>query len=382
MSSADPVDSVWTQARVSSRAPPQGANFFLQQNMSAPANDTADTQRPLAADQADSCSRHSSERQERVEELQPLTTLRRCQTSMRCSRSSKPLRAKRALEELARHPCRAHLWCRQHSIAALTNDQSKNVPMINEAITVLRGSVWRSDSKRAHDTRDTLVRNKMLRTLRRHLVKSCATGIASRKSAISTLTEQLSAVAKNIAELNISVVKALADATQVLRADRGAPDKQTYSPLHRSSFGALSPQLAPRISAVIERGVGTGEGPSSKVKELAANLSNRLQSQASSEAKHNSYCNEDLTKTKLKTEDLETPRTTRSSKLGAAVSKSCVLDGEVVGLQADVGALPSQQLKLDAMRAEERHVTATSRRTSHKALENTTNLLSYSNPTL
>ena len=133
----------------------------------------------------------------------------------------------------------------------------------------------------------------------------------------------------------------------------------------RCSTGALSEhsprRLAPRISAVIERGVGTGEGPSSKVKELAANLSNRLQSQAASEAKHNSYCNEDLTKTKLKTEDFETPRTTRSSKLGAAVSKSGVLDGEVVGLQAGVGALPSQQLKLDAVRAEERHVAATSR---------------------
>ena len=69
MSSADLIKSVWTQARVSSRAPLQGANFYLQQNMSAPANDTADTQRPLAADQADSCSSHSSERQERVEEL-------------------------------------------------------------------------------------------------------------------------------------------------------------------------------------------------------------------------------------------------------------------------------------------------------------------------
>ena len=52
---------------------------------------------------------------------------------------------------------------------------------------------------------------------------------------------------------------------------------------------------------------------------------------------------------------------THSSKVGAAVSKSCVLDGEVAELQADLCGLSAQQLKIDALRADERQIFATTK---------------------
>ena len=112
-----------------------------------------------------------------------------------------------------------------------------------------------------------------------------ALAIASHTSAVSHLTEQLSAIeeglrpmAKNIAELTISVVEALTDATQVLRSDMGAADRHTGSLFQlRSSAGVQTTmdlkgseltrkedsanlaQLASRISAVRMFGAAAGE---------------------------------------------------------------------------------------------------------------------------
>ena len=52
---------------------------------------------------------------------------------------------------------------------------------------------------------------------------------------------------------------------------------------------------------------------------------------------------------------------TRSSKLETVVLKSCVLEGKFAELQADLWALSGQQLKMDAMRADEREIFATTK---------------------
>ena len=49
------------------------------------------------------------------------------------------------------------------------------------------------------------------------------------------------------------------------------------------------------------------------------------------------------------------------TQVGAAVSKSSVLDGQVAELQADIGGLLAQQLKIDALRADEREIFATTK---------------------
>ena len=76
-------------------------------------------------------------------------------------------------------------------------------------------------------------------------------------------------------------------------------------------------------------GAGAGEEPFAKVNELTTDLSNRLQLEASSQASHKSYCDDELAKANEKRADLETQVTTHSSKLEAAVSQSSALDGEV-----------------------------------------------------
>jgi len=201
---------------------------------------------------------------------------------------------------------------------------------------------------------------------------SCAQVAADHEVSVKAFAEEL---------------KALADATQVLKSETGAAEGHTYSLFQVSSFSgvhttvdlkgfevvtmvrrlaqkehsaALS-QLASRISVVMKFGAGAGEDPFAKVKELITELIDRLQSEASAEASHKSYCDDELAKANEKKADLETQVTTHSSKFEAAVSKSTVLDGEVAELQTDLGSLSAQQLKMDAMRADERKIFATTK---------------------
>ena len=64
---------------------------------------------------------------------------------------------------------------------------------------------------------------------------------------------------------------------------------------------------------------------------------NWLESEASSDASHKSYCDDELAKVSAKEEDLQTQVATRSSMLEAAVAKSSVLDGEVAGCRRVAG---------------------------------------------
>ena len=153
-------------------------------------------------------------------------------------------------------------------------------------------------------------------------------------------------------------LKALAEATQVLRSETGGAEVQTYSlfqesavasfhttsdlkgfevvsmvrKLAKKEHSAALAQLASRISAIMKFGAGAGEDPFAKVKGLITELINRLQAEASSEATHKSYCDEEMSKTTEKKQDLESEVAKHSSKLERAVSKSTILDGEIAAL--------------------------------------------------
>ena len=87
--------------------------------------------------------------------------------------------------------------------------------------------------------------------------------------------------------------------------------------LAQKEHSAALSQLASRVSAVVE------------VKKLITDLIDKLHSEASPEARHKSYCDDELTKASVKKQDLETQVATRSFKLEEAISMSIALDGEV-----------------------------------------------------
>ena len=147
-------------------------------------------------------------------------------------------------------------------------------------------------------------------------------------------------------------LKAVADATQVLRSETGAAEGLTYSLFKVSAFtgvqttmdlkgfevvtmvkrvagkehSAALVQLASRTTAVMKFGVGAGEDPFA--------MDHGLDQKASS-----SYCVDELAKASVKREDFETQVAMLCSMLEAAVAKPSILDCEIAELQADSGAL-------------------------------------------
>jgi len=206
-----------------------------------------------------------------------------------------------------------------------------------------------------------------------------ASQAASKSSCVQVASDHEASV-KGFAE----ELKALADATQVLQSETGGAEGQTYSLFQESSSAGLQTsthlagsevvtlvrrlakrehsaalaQLASRISAIMKFGAGSGEDPFAKVKGLITDLISRLQAEASSEANHKAYCDEETSKANEKKEDLEADIAKHSSKLETAVSRSTILDGEISALQSELGALSKRQLQMDTMRADERQIFA------------------------
>ena len=142
-------------------------------------------------------------------------------------------------------------------------------------------------------------------------------------------------------------LKAVADATQVLRSETGAAEGLTYSLFKVSAFtgvqttmdlkgfevvtmvkrvagkehSAALVQLASRTTAVMKFGVGAGEDPFA--------IDHGLDQKASSEASHKSYCVDELAKASVKKEDLEKQVAMLCSLLEAAVAKPIILDCEI-----------------------------------------------------
>ena len=85
--------------------------------------------------------------------------------------------------------------------------------------------------------------------------------------------------------------------------------------LAKEEHSAALAQLASRISAIWKFGALTGEDPFAKVIGVITKLFGRLQGEASSEASQKACCDEEMSKSIEKTEDLEilTLRSTHSS---------------------------------------------------------------------
>ena len=123
---------------------------------------------------------------------------------------------------------------------------------------------------------------------------------------------------------------------------------------------ALSP-LASRISAVLKFGAGAGEAPFEKVQALITDLLNGCRRRRRRRRATRPVATRRWRSPPRKKEDLEAQVAKRSSKLESAIARSNILDGEVAELQADLGALSAQQLKMCTMRAEERKNYATAK---------------------
>jgi len=118
---------------------------------------------------------------------------------------------------------------------------------------------------------------------------------------------------------------------------------------HRST--ALS-QLASRLNAVIRYGGQNKEDVFAKVKGLINDMIAKLLKEAEEEAGEKAYCDEEMSKTKAKKDELSNEIESLNAKIDQATTTSTRLKEEVKTLQEELLALAKMQAEMDTIRSD------------------------------
>merc|ERR1719259_636475 len=177
-------------------------------------------------------------------------------------------------------------------------------------------------------------------------------------------------------------LKALADATKMLKDTSSGAEAQTYSFLQRSGtsmrfrlrtsadlrhsevvamvtrlakrqHSAALSQLASRIAAVVRFGSASSADPFAKVKGLIEQMISKLERQMGSEASEKAYCDEQMSKTEAKKGELEEDVQKMTAKIDQSSAMSAELKSDIAELESQLSALAKEQAEMDSMRQEE-----------------------------
>merc|ERR1719359_1926479 len=135
-------------------------------------------------------------------------------------------------------------------------------------------------------------------------------------------------------------------------------------------------QLASRIMATMKYGAAAGDDPFAKVKGLIVEMIDKLMKEAEAEASHKAYCDEEMSKTKAKKDELTADIDKLTSKIDTASARSADLKEEVKELQKELAALQEMQAGMDKAREDENAVFKVAKDDLEKGLEGISNALS------
>merc|ERR1719265_2974246 len=173
-------------------------------------------------------------------------------------------------------------------------------------------------------------------------------------------------------------LKALATAKKIIQQSTSGAEGQSYSFFQVSSSSKLRTeadlrnfevvnvlkrlaeqqhstalsQLASRIATTIRYGQASGDDPFAKVKGLINDMIAKLMKEAEAEASHKAYCDEEMSKTKAKKDELNADIEKLTSKIDTASARSADLKEDVKELQKELAELQASQAEMDKVREE------------------------------
>merc|ERR1719181_487935 len=128
--------------------------------------------------------------------------------------------------------------------------------------------------------------------------------------------------------------------------------------LARKHHSAALAQLASEVSAVMGFGNKVAD-PFAKIKGLIQDMISKLEQEAAEEATEKAYCDEEMSKTTAKKEELEADLSKLTTNIDQAVATSTALKEEVSALQGELAAMAKEQADYDKVRQEDHAVYLT-----------------------
>merc|ERR550514_1562617 len=173
-------------------------------------------------------------------------------------------------------------------------------------------------------------------------------------------------------------LKALAEAKKILQTMTGGAQKQSYGfflqtgasahaatssqgaeavqvvkRLAESTKSAVLAQLAARMESAMRTVDSSSDDPFAKVKGMIRDMIERLLKEATAEASHKAWCDEEMAESKAKNEKLTNTVEDLTTKIDKATADIGRLTEEIATLQEELAALAKLQAEMDKMQAEE-----------------------------
>jgi len=139
--------------------------------------------------------------------------------------------------------------------------------------------------------------------------------------------------------------------------------------LAREQNSAALAQLASRIQTLIRYSSRSGEDPFAKVKGLIQDMIAKLMKEAEAEASEKAYCDEEMSKTKAKKDELTADIEKLTAKIDKASAASVALKEDVKELQKELAELQELQAEMDKIREDTHAAYVTAKEDLEQGLE-------------
>merc|ERR1719183_307225 len=184
--------------------------------------------------------------------------------------------------------------------------------------------------------------------------EATVTGRTEELTALATAKKILEETSSGAVSQTYSLLQVKAGSQMNSRADlANAELVSLVKKLAKEHHSATLAQLASRIAAVYKYSASSGDDPFVKVKGLITDLIAKLEAEAAAAATEKAWCDEQMSKTEEKKQELDEDIEKLTTKIDKASADSAQLKDEVKTLQAELAALAKLQAEMDSIRAEE-----------------------------
>jgi len=187
---------------------------------------------------------------------------------------------------------------------------------------------------------------------------NCMTTAADHEATVAARKEELAVIAKakKILEETSSGGVAQSYSFVQIKASTDLANTEVITvirQLAQEHHSTALAQLASRIAAVATYGATSGEDPFAKVKGLISDMISKLEREAQEDATEKAYCDEEMSKTETKKQELDSEIESLTTKIDRAASRSTGLKGDVKELQEELASLSKEQAEMDKIRGEQ-----------------------------